>query len=224
VKTFNTSAKLLVGAALVASSGMASAVNVVKNGSFEDGKFVTNFQNVDTLNLGDTNLTNWTIINNKVAWIQGGAQFGLSAKDGQKFLDLTDYANVAPNLGGVAQILTTTASTAYTLSFWVGSSNVFNAASAPVIVLGVAGINIILASTPNISPDFWQMHTLNFTTPIGVAGQSTALSFLGLQGVSYVGLDNVSVTVVPEPGTMAMLFAGLAAVGTVVARKRKQIG
>jgi PEP-CTERM motif len=46
------------------------------------------------------------------------------------------------------------------------------------------------------------------------------LGFQGIAGQDYIGLDNISVTAVPEPSSLAMLFAGLAAVGSVVARRR----
>ena len=50
---------------------------------------------------------------------------------------------------------------------------------------------------------------------------STTLSFtnLGVTGTSYPQIDNVSVTAVPEPGTYAMLLAGLAAGGFVAKRR-----
>jgi len=38
----------------------------------------------------------------------------------------------------------------------------------------------------------------------------------------YSGLDNLTVGVVPEPGTYAMMALGLAAIGGFAARRRKQ--
>ena len=56
------------------------------------------------------------------------------------------------------------------------------------------------------------------------ANPTTTISLLGTTGRDYIGLDNVtlSVTAVPEPGTWAMMLAGMAAVGSVAARRRVQ--
>jgi hypothetical protein len=58
-------------------------------------------------------------------------------------------------------------------------------------------------------------------------GVTTALPITSLTlsapGASlYVGMDNLTVGVVPEPGTYAMMALGLAAIGGFAARRRKQ--
>ena len=60
------------------------------------------------------------------------------------------------------------------------------------------------------------------TLTFAAVSTSTTLSFKndGPTNTSYPQIDNVSVTAVPEPGTYAMMLAGLTAVGWVVRRRR----
>ncbi len=224
MKNFNTSAKLLVVAALVASAGMASA-NIVLNPSFELG----NFDDVDVAfvpmvtQLGgfqsNTKITNWTVSQDRpLIWIDNAYPGPLKTPSGTKFLDLTFYTFITSNYSSVSQDLFTTMGQQYTLSFDLGSSNFFGV--QPVIALSTAGVTVNFAMTAApTSVNQWTSFSFNFTAPAAM----TPITFTGIQGSDFIGLDNISVTAVPEPGTMAMLFAGLAAVGTVVARKRKQI-
>ena len=63
----------------------------------------------------------------------------------------------------------------------------------------------------------WAQATFSF-----VATEATSSLFFagGYDSNHYIGLDNVSVTAVPEPETYAMMLAGLAAIGSI-ARRRK---
>ena len=60
-----------------------------------------------------------------------------------------------------------------------------------------------------------------YLLPFTATALTSTLTFTntGPTGQSYPQLDNVSVTAVPEPGTYAMLLAGLAAVVSVVKRR-----
>ena len=230
MKTFNTSAKLLVGAVLVASGGMASALNIVLNPSFEDGQFddkdvnsiaqVTQVGGGCGVDCSNTKIAFWTVSQTRpLIWIDNSYVGPLKTPYDKKFLDLTAYTNATTQYATIGQNLGTTVNQPYTLTFSLGSSNVFG--TLPVIVASAAGIDVNFGvTTPPVAINNWTSFSFNFT-PLT---NSTALSFTGLLGSDYIGLDNISVTAVPEPGTLAMLFAGLAAVGTVVARKRKQIG
>ncbi len=221
----NLSLKPLIGAALLASVGMASAVNIVQNPSFELGNFddvdiafVTNVTAVGG-SQSNTKITGWTVSQNRpLIWIDNAYTGPLKTPTGTKFLDLTFYTNVISQYSSISQNLNTTASQQYTLTFDLGSSNVFGV--LPVIALSTAGLSVNFAVTAvPAAINNWTKFTYNFTAPAA----STAITFTGVQGSDYIGLDNISVTAVPEPGSLAMLLAGIAAVGTVVVRKRNQM-
>lgn len=70
--------------------GPAAHANLLVNGSFEDGAFVSDGNQTMSLAPGSTVITGWTVITDTTAWINVGNPFGLTASDGSRFLDLTD--------------------------------------------------------------------------------------------------------------------------------------
>lgn len=209
-----------LGVALVASFGAAQAQSLV-NGSFETASANNTAPSVVqtfTLGVGSTAINGWTVIGDDIAWI-GGAQFGLSASAGNKFLDLTNVQAGAP-FGGVEQTVGTVPGTIYTLSFDLGSSSAYgipSAIDASVLVVNVGTQTQTFTSTAS-GANNWQSYAMNFTA----ANPTTTIRLVGSAGRDYVGLDNVAVTAVPEPGTWAMMLAGMAAVGSVASRRRNQ--
>jgi hypothetical protein len=192
--------------------------NLIINGSFELGNFVPNHPSDDTMTLpvGATDMTGWTVISGGLAWIGPSNPFGLSASDGGYFLDLSGYHDNAP-WAGVEQTIPTTIGAQYQLSLDIGTSPPYD--SAPVSVLVTAGsASTTFTSTP-LNVNQWETFVFDFTA----TSSSTSISLTGLatDGEKYIGLDNVSVEPVPEPGTLA-LFAGsglLALVGWRRSRK-----
>ena len=223
MSTFKTAlTRTALGVALVASFGAAQAALLV-NGGFENASANTTAPSAVqtfTLGIGSTAIDGWTVIGDDTAWI-GGAQFGLTASQGNKFLDLTNYQD-GPPFGGVQQIVGTVAGTTYTLSFDLGSSSTYitpSAVAASVLVVDVGTQTQTFTSTAS-GVNNWQSYSMTFTA----ANPTTTISLLGTTGRDYIGLDNVtlSVTAVPEPGTWAMMLAGMAAVGSEAARRRVQ--
>ncbi len=221
--TFKTAlTRATLGAALVASLGVVQAASLI-NGSFEDAaanNTAPSAIQTFSLGIGSTAMAGWTVIGDVTAWI-GGPQFGLTASAGNKFLDLTNYQG-GPPFGGVEQTVGTLAGTTYTLSFDLGSSSTYltpSAIAASVFLVDVGTLTQTFTSTAT-GVNNWQSYTMNFTA----ANPFTTIRLLGTTGTDYIGLDNValSVTAVPEPGTWAMMLAGMAAVGSVAARRRVQ--
>lgn len=226
--------KVLVGAALVASAGAAGAMNIVVNPSFELGAFdslgatgapgVTGVGNYN--GAGDpfrrSLITDWTVTQNKLIWIDNNYGGVLTADDGARFLDLTALTGGEVNYATIAQTLNTAVNTTYMLTFAVGSSNAITGNPNVNTRIEVKAGN--LSQTFNLGvaggPNVWTPITAYFTT----SGVQTNLSmtFRGVEGDDYIGLDTISVTAIPEPTSLALLFAGLAAVGTVVRRRRGQ--
>jgi hypothetical protein len=204
----------------VAASPAAQATTILQNGSFEDGTFVNNTGDADTVNLanGATAITGWTVVSNAVAWIGAGNTFGLAASDGNRFLDLTAYHDTSPN-GGVSQTFNTVAGTQYAVSFDLGHSQTYNGSNANGVSVSAAGQSHAYLTSLNAGLT-WESFVFMFVA----SASSTTLSFIGSQGTVFVGLDNIAVATVaqtPIPAALPMFATALAGLGALRARRRK---
>jgi hypothetical protein len=221
--------RTLVAAAVMAMSGLSSA-NILVNGSFELGTFPTG--RIDDggalLAAGSTNLTGWNVVA-PVDWLQtftvapnAFSAWGLSPRAGDYFLDITGFDTNGTTFGKIEQTFPVQPLTTYIVEFWLGTSlnSTLNNGSATALVTLANGVNVLTATQAADSSLPWTKYTTSFTT---LAGDSQAtIGFQGTSGFNYIGLDNVTVTAVPEPGSIALMLAGLAAVGSVAARRRPQ--
>jgi Protein of unknown function (DUF642)/PEP-CTERM motif len=206
-------AVLLGTLAATAASSDASATSIVTNGSFEDTThFAANGDDTMSLPVGSTAMAGWTVTSNLSAWIGPANPFGLTAQSGSYFLDLTDYHDTGP-YGGVSQSIATTVGGHYALSFYLGSSPEYG---LPDSIVASAGLTTGTFTSANSTPNFWQLETLLFTA----ASPSTVISLVGNSGTSYIGLDNVAVTAVPEPSSWAMMILGFMGVGFMAYRRK----
>jgi len=198
----------LIGATVLAGlllSGAAQAATVT-NGSFED---TTGFSSAghpgdDTDSLG-SGLPGWTIVNHNVAWIGPSNPFGLAASDGHYFLDLTDYSTGAP-YGGVVQTISTVFGQHYELSFDLGSSSNYGTPAAITALVGITAqtFTSTLGGTSN-----WEREVLSFIAD----GTSTTIILAGASGSNYIGLDHVSVSATPLPGSVLMFLTAMVPLG-----------
>ena len=199
------SRSLVAAAAVLACSG-ASAVDLVANGDFELG--ASNWNLIPTT--GITVISAYSAccsITGTYAGGQNAAFFGWDNLTG----------------GQIWQDMTTTIGQQYTLTFQYGaiSANSLQSLKAEVLdgtsVLGF--LDVSATGTSNLAAILSAPYSLSFVA----SSITTRLLFSDTSSItnSVDGvLDNISVTAVPEPGTYAMLLAGLAAVG-FVARRRK---
>jgi Protein of unknown function (DUF642) len=197
----------LIGGVAVAFALLISArsaeANLITNGSFENGAFVDNTsQNTMDLAPGSTAMTGWTVTSANLAWIGPTNPFGLSASDGSYFLDLSGYHDNKP-YGGVAASTAraTVIGQQYDVSFALGSDRNYDTQS-PSIQVDVSGNpanGTFTAGTIADAVDRWQ--TFNFLFVATSASTTIEFDGVGADNQKYVGLDNVSVTAVPEVST-----------------------
>lgn len=210
--TFNT---IVLSTALFGAT--TAHANLLTNGSFESGGFVN--QGNDTMSLapGSTVITGWTVITDTTAWIGPSNPFGLTASDGSFFLDLTNYETGAP-FAGLTQVISTIPGATYALSFDLGGSTTYGLPDA--ITASAAGTSATFTTPSTGTVNDWYSESMQFVA----TSTSTSIQLQGVTGSRYIGLDNASVDFVsappvPEPGTWALMIAGLAAVGAVARRR-----
>lgn len=213
--------------ALAAAAALPShaQANLLVNGSFEDPTgYVDNGPNfgdqVMNLNAGATTMAGWTVFNGDVSWAAGNG-YGLTAMYGTHMIDLTGY-EMTP-FGGVRQTFTTAAGQAYHLSFAMGYGGDLGVYSGP----NTARARLLDGATVIVSQDFtsgrfqgrpthWDTMGLDFVA----TSSSTTLEFQGVSPAwsQFIGIDNVSVTAVPEPAHATLLLGGL---GLLAALRRR---
>ncbi len=186
-RVMRLSAAVAVAITVLVSTASAAPITVTNN-SFETGSFVNDGNGTDVLAVGSTAITGWTVTGDQLAWIISPNPWGLTAEDGNAFLDLTAYPAGAP-FGGISQTLTTTAGDQYEVSYYLGTYTSRWGGPPVSIQASAAGTNQTCTVSTTSTSSTWTLCTMQFVA----SGASTALSFLGTAGYQYIGLDNVSV-------------------------------
>jgi hypothetical protein len=199
----------------------AAHANLLSNGSFELGSFVNQGNDTMSLAAGSSVITGWTVVTDTTAWIGPTNPFGLTASDGSFFLDLTNYQTGAP-FAGMSQVIATTPGATYSLSFDLGGSTFWGRPDA--ITASAAGTSATFTTPLTGTNNDWQHVSMQFTA----SSSSTTVLLQGVTGWQYIGLDNASVDLVsapvPEPGTWALMLAGLGVVGAIARRRAERSG
>jgi len=210
---------LALCASLLAAT--AAHANLLSNGSFELGGFVNQGNDTMSLAAGSSVITGWTVVTDTTAWIGPTNPFGLAASDGSFFLDLTNYQTGAP-FAGMSQVIATTPGATYSLSFDLGGSTFWGRPDA--ITASAAGTSATFTTPLTGTNNDWQHVSMQFTATSG----STTVLLQGVAGRQYIGLDNASVDLVsapvPEPGTWALMLAGLGVAGAIARRRAERSG
>lgn len=201
---------LLVASALaLCGTAVAAPVNLVTNGSFEQGPGnIGSFQGWQTM-LGDA-----------ATYVDSNGQTGTNygqATDGK--WDAFFGSSQAAGGASIAQTLQTTAGQLYSLSFDLandnGGSQPSNSFSAYL-----AGVQVFSAT--NLSNQNYQHQQIAFlaTTP------TTALRLFGYNDQSYLELDNVvfaAMAPTPEPSSIWLLATGMLCMGAAAVYRNRSV-
>jgi hypothetical protein len=222
MSAFRRITQCIGGVTCAALFSLNAQASLLTNGSFESGTFVDDGNKTMTLNTGSTSITGWAVAGSHLAWIDTGNPWGLSAQEGDRFLDLTGYTPGAP-FGGVTQNVATDVGQQYDLTFYLGSYTQRWGGPPVSIVASAAGTTQTFTVTTTSTESTWTPFTFHFTA----GSANTAVTLTGAAGVNYIGLDNVSLdpvgaVVIPEPesGVLAALGMAVLAIGRVVRQRR----
>lgn len=188
--------------AAVVASGSAHAAPLLTNGSFESN--------------GQAN-GSWAIYNNLTGW-SGSPNVELrnnvagAAQHGSNYVELDTTGNSA-----IFQNVSTSLGQNYLLTFWY-SPREGVAASSNGISVDWSGIEVGSVTGAGGSGNVWQQ----FSYAVVGTGATAQLRFSARGTSDSLGgsLDNVTLTAVPEPATLASLMLGLGLLGW--SRRRKQ--
>jgi hypothetical protein len=206
------------------TNSLARAENLLTNGSFEQGAFGSPPNGFTSLTPGSTAITGWTVFNDQIAWGTTPNFTPITAQDGVKFLDLQDPGATPAPYGGVTQVISTANGQLYRLTFQTGAledTSFDPDLGGPVTIRATAGatsMDFVLAPPTNSGMQ-WMSFDLDFTATSG----STAISLLGISGENFLGIDNASVTAVPEPGTVSLFaFGAVGVLGWLILKRRSR--
>ncbi len=117
----------------------------------------------------------------------------------------------------LSQSFSVTAGLEHTASFWQLQRST-TATMVAAVTLDAGGHTGSLGLTTNAGDAVWTQYTFAFTPDTTT---TATLSFRGVQSNDGVFMDDVSVTAIPEPGTLALLATGLLGLLCYAWRKRK---
>lgn len=203
-----------------------SAQAMLINGSFEIASIDPATSSTGAKALSGSEITGWTATGNQtVDYMVDGAfgplfsptfGSGLASQDGNRFVDLT--GSDQNGFGSIEQTINTILEQDYLLSFWIGGTDLFAAfGDGGPINVELSGVFDQTFTGSRDSATDWQLQTVMFT---GTGGAAT-LRFTGSQtdNCCFIGLDNVSITALSEPGTLSLLAIGLAGIAFVRRQK-----
>ena len=215
--------------AMALGAAMPTHANLLPNGSFEDiaGTWVEDSTAHGMMKLEWPSLDvlpGWRVRwpGRNVAWVRDANPYGASASDGSFHIDLTGTLD-GPSFNGVVTAFDSVPGARYRLSFDLGVNNGPCGGvpcSGPVgVLLDVVGVlsQRFMDFAPGGAGQQWTTLQVDFTA----VDTRTVLAFDGQQGQAYIGLDNVTVTAVPEAATWALFGAGL---GALAWRRRRATG
>jgi choice-of-anchor C domain-containing protein len=205
-------ALVVVGAMIGSEAGskVAAGANLILNGSFEQGVLAD--PNGMTLAAGNTSIDHWVVGGHGVDWIGSYWQ----AAEGGRSIDLDSglVLGQGPYDGSLSQAFATIPGEQYLVSFWMAGNPDGGLTIKPLQVTA-AGTSVEFNFDNSLGQTIAAMGYLPREFSFFANSGTTTLSFISLTGGVGQGfgpvLDNVSVTLVPEPASLVLLLmAGLA--------------
>ncbi len=210
---------LFLASALLAFAAPVRA-DLMVNGSFENPVLPNGGQQSVS-----GSFPGWTVLGDPTQffntnYMESGVRF--DAEAGVQSIDVSGYTNTLSN--GVEQTVATTIGQTYQLSFYVGRADYFDPTLATVNLSINGGSRVHYTNTGLTTGQInWKQFTVDFTATT----TGTTLAFLNgtpsTVGV-VAGLDNVSLTAVPELSTLIMssVMSGLFGVAWSLKRLRRR--
>jgi len=196
---------LFLSLAALTISGLAQAdgINLVTNGSFEEGAG------------GIGSFDGWqTVLGDAATFVDSTGETGIHPNQASDGL-WSAYFGSTNDSGGslIFQILPTIIGRSYLLSFDVANDN-GDLPPSNAFVAALDGNPVFFAV--NLPEQDYTRKQIQFVA----AGNGTELRFAAFNDQSYVQLDRVSVSAVPEPATLVLLLLAALPMGRVVTRRR----
>jgi hypothetical protein len=177
--------------AVICGAAHATAANLVVNGSFEQG----------TLGIGS--FTGWqTLIGDANTFVDSSGQTGPLYGQASAGIWSAYFGSTHADGGAsISQTLATTAGQKYLLTFDLANDN---GGAAPANSFAASVVGNPALSFSNLGDQNYFHEQYSFVA----SSNTTSLSFSAYNDASYLELDNVVVSAVPEPATSALLLAG----------------
>lgn len=199
---------LLISTALVASLATSQvSANLIENGSFEDPGRTGGWAVYESI-------PGWDTVSGAGIEIQTNSVLGhINAQDGTQYVEL-DSHGASSNTHMAQSITGLTVGSQYELSFWYIPRT--TRADDNTIAAYFGGTEVALADGQRAADSEWVNHTM--TVMANTTDVFLGFEALGIENTVGGFLDNVSLTHVSEPATIALFGLGLA--GLVAARRR----
>ena len=205
---------LVLSAALGLGAPLASAQNLILNGDFETSPVL------------NTIPTGWSLIQNSFGSYDGRWN-GLAPESGSWFIHVGDSGGP----GGEYQDIATVAGQQYSLSFWGAPWSPLT--ERGIVQVGTPGSDPLSLSLNNsaeyVNSSFivsgvggasaWTPFTFDFTAATSITRVSFQNSYYVSPADSAVNVDNVSVTMIPEPSAIGVGILGLLTLRPFVRRR-----